>query len=182
MTDSVSIKAKNRRLLTRMLVVVVGMFGFGFALVPLYDVFCEITGINGKADNQAAQAKVYQVDTDRWVTVEFLASVNQHMPWEFRPVVNKMRVHPGQAYVTSYVARNSTNRAMTGQAVPSVSPGPAAKYLDKTECFCFENQQFGPGERREMPLHFIIDPALPEKINTVSLSYTFFDVTKSKVN
>jgi cytochrome c oxidase assembly protein subunit 11 len=168
-------RSANRRLLVRMLLVAAGMFGFGFALIPLYNVFCDITGLNGKTANAASNVE-FQIDESRTVTVEFLASLNESMPWEFRPVVHKMRVHPGQAYSTEFTARNRSGKDMVGQAVPSVAPGRAASYFHKTECFCFTQQKLAKDEQRSLPLRFAIDPALPKDISTVSLSYTFFAV------
>jgi cytochrome c oxidase assembly protein subunit 11 len=165
----------NRRVVTRLAVVVLGMFGFGFALVPLYDVLCQVTGLNGKTGRiELEQALGDNVDTGRMVTVEFLASVNSELPWEFRPVVKKVRVHPGEVTKVSYHARNLNDHAVTGQAVPSLAPGLAAKYFNKTECFCFTRQTLGPREARDMPLRFVVDPDLPADIRTVSLSYTFY--------
>jgi cytochrome c oxidase assembly protein subunit 11 len=165
----------NRRVVRRLAFVVVGMFGFGFALVPLYDVFCDITGINGKTGRIALEeALSEEVDEDRLVTVEFLATVNSDLPWEFRPLVKRISVHPGEVTEVNYFARNRTGRMVTGQAVPSLAPGLAAKYFNKTECFCFTRQTLGPDEAKNMPLRFVVDPELPEEVRTVSLSYTFY--------
>jgi cytochrome c oxidase assembly protein subunit 11 len=173
--ESVDLTAANKRIVTRLAVVVLAMFGFGFALVPLYDVFCEITGINGKTGRIAAEeALARQVDENRLVTVEFLASVNSDLPWEFRPLVRKIRVHPGEITEVKYFASNRTGDPVAGQAIPSLAPGLAAKYFNKTECFCFTRQTLGPNEGKEMPLRFVVDPELPEDIRTVSLSYTFY--------
>jgi cytochrome c oxidase assembly protein subunit 11 len=169
----------NRRLVRWLMLVVVGMFGFGFALVPLYNVFCEITGINGKTggavDAQAALTEI--VDKDRVVTVEFVSAVNAGLPWEFRPVVKKMKVHPGEMNEALYFARNQSNEAVVGQAIPSVAPGLAAKHFNKVECFCFTQQTLGPREERDMPVRFVIDPELPPEVVTVTLSYTFYKST-----
>jgi len=173
--ESGDLTAANKRIVTRLAVVVLAMFGFGFALVPLYDVFCEITGLNGKTGRIAAeQARAGQVDENRLVTVEFLASVNSDLPWEFRPLVRKVRVHPGEIMEVKYFASNRTGDPVAGQAIPSLAPGLAAKYFNKTECFCFTRQTLGPNEGKEMPLRFVVDPELPEDIRTVSLSYTFY--------
>jgi len=173
--ESGDLTAANKRIVTRLVVVVLAMFGFGFALVPLYDVFCEITGINGKTGRIAAEeALTRQVDENRLVTVEFLASVNSDLPWEFRPLVRKVRVHPGEITEVKYFASNKTGDPVAGQAIPSVAPGQAAKYFNKTECFCFTRQTLGPKEGKEMPLRFVVDPELPEEVRTVSLSYTFY--------
>ena len=172
----------NRRVVTRLAVVVLAMFGFGFALVPLYDVFCQVTGINGKTGRiELAQALSGKVDAERVVTVEFLATVNSELPWEFRPVVKKVRVHPGAVTEVRYYARNLTGNSVTGQAVPSLAPGQAARYFNKTECFCFTQQTLGPRESMEMPLRFVVDPDLPAEIRTVSLSYTFYQAGNGAV-
>lgn len=150
------------------------MFGFGFALVPLYDVFCDITGLNGKTDGQVEFSKAPVVDKSRLVTVQFISTLNEEMPWEFRPMVRSVKVHPGEPTVIEYYARNKTQHAMIGQAVPSVSPGLAAPYLQKTECFCFTEQKLEANEEKLMPVRFIISNDLPKNINELTLSYTFF--------
>ncbi len=169
--------AGKRRTLRRLLYLTAAMFGFVFSLVPLYNVFCEVTGLNGKpgrmSEREAALAQ--PVDTTRTVTVEFIANVNENLPWEFRPKVVRMQVHPGQFHDAAYIARNLTDRDMTGQAVPSVTPNVAAAHFNKVECFCFTEQRFKAGEGREMGLRFMVDPRLPRDITTVTLSYTFFD-------
>ncbi|NOR39748.1 MAG: cytochrome c oxidase assembly protein [Gammaproteobacteria bacterium] len=168
-------KQANQRVVKRLGIAAVLMFGFGFAMVPLYDVFCDITGINGKTGRIGLEeALSQQVDEDRLVTVEFLAIVNSDLPWEFRPMVKKIKVHPGEVTEVNYFARNKTDNLVAGQAVPSLAPGLAAKYFNKTECFCFTRQTLGPGESKEMPLRFVIDPELPDEVRTVSLSYTFY--------
>lgn len=155
----------------------VAMFGFGYLMVPLYDVFCDITGINGKTGSiSAVEAGQLEVDTDRLVKVEFISSINRQAPWEFNPDVKSMMVNPGKPYKTSYTAINQLDQAMTGQAVPSVAPSKAATYFNKTECFCFVQQIFEANERKQMPLIFVVDPELPDDVDTVTLSYTFFDV------
>jgi len=165
----------NQRVVKRLGIAALLMFGFGFAMVPLYDVFCDITGINGKTGRIAQEEALSQVvDEDRLVTVEFLATVHSDLPWEFKPMVRKIKVHPGEITEVNYYARNKTDKLVAGQAVPSLAPGLAAKYFNKTECFCFTRQALGPGEGKEMPLRFIVDPALPENVRTVSLSYTFY--------
>mgnify|MGYP001545772933 CR=1 FL=1 len=166
---------KNGRSFLRVALVAVAMFGFGYLLVPLYDVFCEITGLNGKTGriDEAAVAARYQPDLSRSVTVQFVANNNLGMPWEFGPVVASMQVHPGQIYTT---------RDMVGQAVPSVAPGKASRYFNKTECFCFSQQPLAAGETKEMPLRFIVDPNLPKDVGTLTLAYTVFDVTQVAVN
>ena len=165
----------NRRMVLKLVAMTLGMFGFGYLLVPLYDVFCDITGIGGRTSGQAAQAVESRPDLSRSVRVEFVASVNSNGPWEFRPDESSMVVHPGQMYETTFWARNMRDEDVVGHAVPSVAPGQAARYFSKTECFCFTEQDFGPGEGRHMPVVFIIDPDLPGHVDTLTLSYTFFD-------
>ncbi len=164
----------NKRLMQRLGFVALGMFGFGFAMVPLYDVLCEVTGLNGKTNRTAATQLERAVNTERLVNVEFLASVNQSAPWQFRPNVVKMQVHPGEFYRISYFAENKTDQPLVGQAIPSVAPGVAASHFQKIECFCFSRQDFAPHEGRDMPVVFRIDPNLPADVSTVTLSYTFF--------
>ena len=173
----------RRRYGTRHLFLVpVLMFGFGYLMVPIYDVFCDITGLNGKTGSiSVSQAGALEVDDTRMVKVEFLSTLNQEADWEFSPTVRSMLVHPGQTYTTSYVATNQLDRGMVGQAVPSVAPAKASTYFNKTECFCFVQQEFAPNEEKQMPLVFVVDPGLPEDIETVTLSYTFFDVN-SRIN
>lgn len=166
----------DRFLALKLTLMVGAMFGFGYVLVPIYDVFCDITGLGGRTADQAVQV-IEAPDVDRTITLELTGSVNEYAPWRFRPVTTKLEVHPGKLYRADFIAENLTDRELTGQAVPSVAPGSAAKYLRKTECFCFEQQRFAPGETLEMPVRFIIDPALPAHVDTLTLSYTFFDVT-----
>lgn len=162
----------NFKLAGQLFVMVAAMFAFGYLLVPIYDVFCEITGLNGKTAQSAAA--VIEDAQDRVVTIEFVGTVNHNGAWDFRPQVSRMRVHPGKLYETTFFARNRLDRAQVGQAVPSVVPGAAAKHFQKTECFCFETQQFAAGEGRDMPVRFILDPELPAHLDTITLSYTFF--------
>ena len=167
-------RPSNGRVIARLMFIVVGMFGFGFAMVPLYDVFCDVTGLNGKTSGEAIVADNLQVDTSRAIEVEFVANLNADMPWEFKPLQHSVTVHPGEPTRIEYVAVNRTNRAITGQAVPSVAPGQAAEYFQKTECFCFTEQKLEPGEEKRMPVIFVVDPALPEEVSQLALSYTFF--------
>jgi cytochrome c oxidase assembly protein subunit 11 len=174
-------KTANRRVARRLGITAIAMFGFGFAMVPLYDVFCDITGINGKTGRIETEAALSQkVDEDRLVTVEFVASINSELPWEFRPMIRRISVHPGEVTEVHYFARNKTDKLVAGQAIPSLAPGLAAKYFNKTECFCFTRQTLQPNESKEMPLRFVVDPQLPEEIRTVSLSYTFFPAENEK--
>jgi len=173
----------NKRTLNRLALIALAMFGFGFALAPMYSALCAAFGINGRfvdiqAGNYDATAKVAmitEVDTSRAVTIQFTASRNQNLNWEFRAMENTVSVNPGEIRVVKYYAKNLTDKTVVAQAVPSVSPGQASKYFNKIECFCFTQQTFKPGEAREMPLRFVIDPNLPKKISTVTLAYTFFE-------
>ncbi len=174
MIEDTNIKEGNKKVVQNLLFVVLGMFCFGFALVPLYDVFCEYTGLNGKTGVQYVSEEQMQVDATREIKVEFLANVNNGMPWEFKPVTKAVRVHPGEATRIEYVAKNNTNRDIVGRATPSVSPGQAAAYFQKTECFCFTEQVLKAGEEKVMPVVFIVDPAIDEDVHEISLSYTFF--------
>lgn len=165
----------DRMLTGKLLLLVAGMFGFGFALVPLYDVFCEITGINGKIDSRAAVV-VEAPDESREVVVEFVTTVNQNGAWEFESQLSEMAVNPGRLYEASFFARNLAREDVVGQAVPSVAPGSAAKYFRKTECFCFTPQPFAAEEGRDMPVIFMVDPELPSNVDRITLSYTFFAI------
>ena len=153
------------------------MFGFGFALVPLYDVFCDITGLNGKTGRiQAAEIDASQVDTSRTIEVRFLANTNTGLPWSFEPLVKKMEVHPGQVYEAVFRVRSASAVKTLGQAVPSVSPGLAAQHFNKTECFCFTQQELQARETRDMPLRFVVGTGISEDIEEITLSYTFFSL------
>ncbi|MGB5323964.1 MAG: cytochrome c oxidase assembly protein [Pseudomonadales bacterium] len=172
-----SLQSGTRKTITRSVLVVVGMFFFGFALVPLYDAFCAITGLNGKTNTEAYVPAAELVDTSRSVTVQFIATNNEGMPWEFRPEVFKLKVHPGEQVNTTFFARNPRGERMVAQAIPSVSPGKVATYFHKTECFCFNRQVLDGGEAIDMPLSFIVDREVPANVHTITLSYTLFDVT-----
>lgn len=158
--------------------VVVGMFGFGFTLVPLYNALCDALGINGKVKMQASVAEPVQVDTSRTVTVEFVTTVNGGRPWKFHAEQPKIEVHPGQLYTVKFYAQNTQAHDVVAQAVPNVAPMQAARHMRKTDCFCFNNQLFKAGEEKHMPVVFMLDPELPKDVDRVTLSYTFFDVTE----
>jgi cytochrome c oxidase assembly protein subunit 11 len=172
-------RKSNRGLVGRLLLMVAGSFAFGFALVPLYDVFCEVTGIGTRAQlNRASASDASTPDMGRVVTVEFTASVPDSGPWEFAPVVASMEVHPGRLYEALYSARNLAGRDITGQAVPSVTPLRAARYFRKTECFCFTPQRFERDEQRDLRVRFVVDRDLPPGIDRLTLSYAFYDVAR----
>ena len=168
----------NKRTLATLVLVAFGMFGFGFAMVPLYDVFCEITGINGKTGGRYEASATQQVDENRTVTVQFLASNGPGMTWKFRPVVRSVQVHPGESVTINYYAENPTDQPMVGQAVPSLAPSEGTLFFHKTECFCFNQQPLEAGESTEMPLIFIVDKDLPAHITKLTLSYTLYDQGK----
>lgn len=170
---------KNRKTLIILIVITIGMFGFGFALVPFYNLLCKNLGINGKTSN-IIEVNKESIDPNRIITVQFTATSNANLPWDFYPLVKKIKVHPGENERVAYYAKNNSNHTMTVQAIPSVTPGLAAKYLKKTECFCFTQQTFRAGESRDMPLLFHLDKALPNDITTLTLSYTMFDAEKFK--
>ena len=171
-------KKESRALAGRLLLMAVSMFAFGFLLVPLYDAFCEVTGFGGKTNRVAATNTATTVDTDRDITLEFITTVNSYAPWQFDSKVKNMSVHPGGMYEAFFVARNLSDQNKVAQAVPSVAPQQAAKYLKKLDCFCFTTQEFSAREEKEMPVRFVIDSDLPDYIDTITLSYTFFDATR----
>jgi cytochrome c oxidase assembly protein subunit 11 len=169
--------ADNRTILRKLVVVAVLMFGFGWALIPLYRKICEVTGINlltNKDPAVEARARNTQVDTSRTIVVEFDA--NRQGPWRFRPHVNHMTVHPGELVHVDYDLENLENRAMAGQAIPSYAPQQSAPYFQKLECFCFKQQVLAAGETRRFPVVFFVDPDLPKDVTQITLSYTFFEV------
>ena len=173
----------NRRLVRRLLWVVAAAFVFGFGLVPLYNVLCSATGFNGKSSLRADPAvAVNAVDRSRTVTVEFMSTTMPELPWEIRPSVTHMEVHPGEPNTATYVVRNSSRQVIVGQAVPSISPGQAAQHFQKLDCFCFTQQTLQPGEEKIMPLTFIVSPKLQQDIGTVTLSYAFFNAAASSPN
>ena len=157
---------------------VVGMFAFAFALVPLYDLLCDITGLGGKTGGKYEyDAAALTPDTSRLIRVNFITNNNDGMPWEFSSEKGGVRVNPGELKAVNFVVRNPTDRVMVGQAIPSVVPVKAAEYFHKTECFCFEQQVLQPGEEMVMPMRFIVGRELPTNVQSISLSYALFDVT-----
>lgn len=161
-------------MLKKLALFAVAMFGFGFALVPFYKTICEVTGINNLVERDTV-AQNTQVDESRWITVEFDANT-RGLPWEFAPLVRSVRVHPGQMVQVLYEARNNSSQPVTGQAIPSYGPNIAARYFKKVECFCFTRQVLEPGESKKMPVQFVVEPGLPAEVNTITLSYTFFEL------
>lgn len=172
----------NARLVRRIVFIVIAMFGFGFAVVPFYNVFCELTGLNGRVRNEMTASGDYAVDPTREITLEFVTSLNEGMPLAFRAEKSKLKIHPGQYYTVNFYAENLTDRKLVGQAIPSIAPGLFAEHLKKAECFCFSEQEFEPHKERQMPVRFVVDPAIPEDVKDLTLSYTFFDITNRKQN
>ena len=179
----------HSRLIGRLLLLVAVAFIFAFAMVPLYNVLCEATGFNGKTTSpktilngfgvggmQATNTPTSKVDTSRTVRVEFTGTVMPGLPWEMRPLTLSLEIHPGEMQQVSYLVRNTSNRTIVGQAVPSISPGLAAQHFEKIECFCFSQQTLAPGEAREMPLAFIVKPEVDRNISQITLSYAFFSI------
>lgn len=174
-------KSENRALTGRLLLMAIAMFGFGFLLVPLYDVFCEITGFGGRTNATAAVVKEAP-DLSREIRIEFVTTVNSYAPFEFAADVDSMTVNPGKMYFATFTAKNLTTADRIAQAVPSVAPVSAAEHFTKIECFCFTSQEFLANEQRAMPLQFIVDPNLPEYVDTITLQYTFFDTARTAAN
>lgn len=172
-------RSANRRLIRGLLMIVVGSFAFGWALVPLYSVFCKFTGIGSAEAKEGPEIVGEHYDPNRVVTVEFVANPASVGTFDFRPKIPSMRIHPGKLYDTQFYAKNLTGGATVAQAVPSLAPSSAFKYFHKTECFCFSAQKFAVGEGRWMPVRFIVDPQLPVNIDRLTLSYTFYDTTQS---
>ena len=171
------VNKENASLAVRLLTFAVVMFGFGFfALPPLYEAFCEITGFGGRT-NTSAQLAEEAPDLSREVRIEFVATVNNYAPWELAPAVDSMVVNPGKMYYATFTATNLSDENRVGQAVPSVAPVNASQHFQKIECFCFDSQEFAANEERSLPLQFIVDPNLPEYVDTITLSYTYFEST-----
>jgi cytochrome c oxidase assembly protein subunit 11 len=178
---SVERKSANRRLTRSLLIMTAASFAFGWALVPLYSVFCKVVGVgNAEAKEGAATGIRESVDPDRTVTIEFIADPATVGSFEFKPEMPSMKVHPGKLYDTAFFAKNLTGGRSVAQAVPSISPSVAAQYFHKTQCFCFSPQHFAVGEGRDMPVRFIVDPGLPDNVDKITLAYTFYDRTEAQ--
>ena len=166
---------ENRKLTLKLGAFALGSFAFGFALVPLYDVLCDITGFGNQKSLAEQRLSVENPDDTRTITVDFMTDLPSVGSWEFRPTVASMQVHPGRLYKTEFFAHNLTGRDTTAQAVPNITPGKAAGYFRKTECFCFTPQHFAVNEQRPMTVRFVVDPAIPHSVDRIMLSYTFYD-------
>jgi len=167
--------ADNRKLTLKLLGFALGSFAFGFALVPLYDVLCDLTGFGNQKALAQQRLSVEKPDDSRTITVDFVADLPSVGNWEFRPLVASMQIHPGRLYSTEFLAQNLTGRDTVAQAVPNIAPGQAAGYFRKTECFCFTPQKFAVNEQRPMAVRFVVDPAIPHSVDRITLSYTFYD-------
>jgi cytochrome c oxidase assembly protein subunit 11 len=167
--------ADNRKLTLKLLGFALGSFAFGFALVPLYDVLCDLTGFGNQKALAERRLSVEAPDDSRTITVDFVAELPSVGNWEFRPLVSSMQIHPGRLYSTEFMAHNLTGKNTVAQAVPNIAPGQAAGYFRKTECFCFTPQKFAVNEARPMAVRFVVDPAIPHSVDRITLSYTFYD-------
>ncbi len=182
MSEQQEDRISNKALTARLLGMAIGMFAFGFlVLPPLYEVFCDITGFGGRTNTSAAQV-VEAPDESREIRIEFVTNVNEYAPWEFAADVDSMIVNPGRMYYATFTAKNLANDHKIAQAVPSIAPVAASKHFKKIECFCFTSQEFAADESRAMPLQFIVDPALPDYVDTITLQYTFFDTARVSAN
>ena len=173
-------KKSNKKLILILLLVTTGMFGFGYALVPFYNFICDVTGLNGKTGGRVETVSIplpEDIDKSRDVAIQFTVTANEQLPWEFRPNITSVAVHPGEMQSVSYYAKNLSDHKMTVQAIPSVSPGEAATYLKKIVCFCFNQQSLDAQAEQNMAVQFYIDKSLPKRIETLTLSYTLFDTT-----
>jgi cytochrome c oxidase assembly protein subunit 11 len=171
----VSLEHENRKLTWKLLVIALASFGFGFALVPLYNVLCSVTGYGDQTLLRKKVTAIEKPDPTRSITIEFLGNVASNGEWDFRPVVRTIEVHPGKLYSAEFFAHNLTGRDTLAQAVPNIAPSKIAGYFHKTECFCFSPQHFNVNEQRNMPVRFIVDPAIPRYIDRITLAYTFYD-------
>ena len=169
-----SLSQANLQTMRKLFIVSVAMFGFGFALIPFYQKICEVTGVNLLL--KPAEITNTQVDTARFVTIEFDSNLRSSLPWTFKPLETSVRIHPGELTTVVYEIRNTSTRAITAQAVPSYGPHVAEQYFKKIDCFCFTQQTLQPGESRQMPVVFVIESGLPKDVGTITLSYSFFEV------
>lgn len=181
--SELDVSKKNAKLARTLLLVAVAMFGFGYALVPIYDVLCEWKWIERDRpdDIKKVAEAVYQVDMSREITVEFVTMLNESTPMEFRAEKKQIKVHPGEYHTVNFYAENKTDKTMLARAIASFTPAVTSNYFEKTQCFCFDEQTFKPKEAKTMPMRFVINPELPKQYETITLSYTFFDNTEKSV-
>jgi cytochrome c oxidase assembly protein subunit 11 len=179
--DQQHLQSENKKLTRSLWWFVAGSFAFGFALIPLYDVLCSITGFGNKQELLSAAQAATTKDMNRVVTVEFVSAMPTVGAWEFGADQRELRVHPGQLYEATFRAKNMVAQAVTAQAIPSVAPGVATQYFRKTDCFCFTPQQFAANQERELKVRFFIDPAMPHNIDRVTLAYSMFSLPQTQV-
>lgn len=170
--------AANQRLAKKLIWIILASLLFAFALVPLYDVICSLTGLNGKTSNIAEIKLPSKVDSQRLIKVQFVSSVMPGLGWNFYPTQSSIEVHPGQVQTVLFEAKNITNTVVEGQAIPSVTPSKATAFLKKIECFCFQRQSLNPSETKALPLRFFISAEMPKDVKELTLSYAFFPATK----
>lgn len=172
-----SVSKKNRKLARNLVIVAIAMFGFGYALVPIYDVLCEWKWIERDRPDALKQAKevAYEIDKDREVTIEFISSLNENTPMVFHSEIQKLKVHPGEYHTVNYYAENKTNKDLNARAIHSYSPAEISKFIDTITCFCLDDQLFKPKESKTLPIRFVVNPELPKQYKTITLSYTFFE-------
>lgn len=173
---------KNSRLAVKLVLFAAMMFGFGYALVPLYNVLCDLVGQNAKVETVAKQETAFQPEQNREVTVEFLTSLNRSVPMAFKAETSSLKVHPGQYYSVGFYAKNLSNRRLKVRAVATYAPGQVKEYVTKVICFCELEQIFEPNEEKNMTVRLVVDPKLPERYKTITLSYTFFEITENSEN
>ena len=174
---------ETKKTIRNLSLAVVGMCAFSFLLVPIYDVFCEITGLNGKIEGPSVfSSKNIEEEDKREMLIQFVTNNNESMPWTFKSEITQLTITTGVQQRVMFVFENKTSEDMVGQVIPSVSPGRGAEYFHKTECFCFEQQKLLAGERLELPVVFIVDPNIPLDIGSLSLGYTLFDITDQLSN
>ncbi len=186
-TDQLALPDRNGKIVKRLLVVVALSFAFGFALIPLYDVFCVMTGLNGKTGNrpgvlgfggisQTVGAPRSSIDMSRIVTVEFTSTVMPGLPWQMHPLATSLDLHPGELHQAKFRVVNLSDKSITGQAIPSISPGTAARHFEKLDCFCFSQQVLAPGESKDLTVTFIVKPDIDKDVRTITLAYALFNV------
>ena len=175
--DAKELQKANARLVWRMVVIALLMFGMGFAIAPYYDAVCNFFGISGRVKEASAE-QALSVDESRQISLEFVTVVNGQMPLRFRAETGKLKIHPGQYYTVNFYAENTSDKKLIGRAIPTISPSWTSAYLKKTECFCFYDQVFEPHKERKMPVRFVVDPTVPADTKEMTLSYTFFDKTE----
>jgi cytochrome c oxidase assembly protein subunit 11 len=175
--DAKELQKANARLVWRIALIALLMFGLGFAIAPYYDAVCDYFGISGRVKEASAE-QAFQVNASRDITLEFVSVVNGDMPLSFRAETGKLKIHPGQYYTVNFYAENTSDKKLVGRAIPSISPAWVSSYLKKAECFCFSEQEFEPHKERKMPVRFVVDPAVRADTQEMTLSYTFFDITE----